>query len=278
MERERVTSAETKLTRLESILKELGSVLIAYSGGVDSTFLVAAAQRVLGEHAVAVTAASPTYPASEVESAQQLAKAIGIRHITIESHELDDACFVSNDSQRCYYCKRELFGLLRDIASREGLDWLVDGSNYDDLGDYRPGRRAAEELRVRSPLCEAGLTKDEIRALSLRQGLPTWDKPPLACLASRIPYGTPIKIELLERIGQAEDYLRSLGIRQLRVRHHGDIARIEVDPQSIPLLAAEVTRAGLVERFGDLGWVYVTLDLAGYRTGSMNEVLPEAKP
>jgi len=262
----------SKLAQLESILKGLGSALIAYSGGVDSTLLIAVAHKVLGEMAVAATAISPTCPEKEIEAAKALAAQIGIRHILINTRELEDPRFVANDKSRCYYCKKELFLNLAKIASEEGLRWVIDGSNYDDLKDHRPGRLAATELGVRSPLFEAGLSKSDIRAFAHKYSLPNWDKPSQACLASRLPYGTPITIDLLRRISQAEEVLHQLGVGQARVRHHGAIARIEVDPEDMALLTDDRKRAEVVAQFRTLGYTYVTLDLAGYRQGSMSEM------
>lgn len=263
----------SKLTRLNEILLKMGSVVIAYSGGVDSTFLAAVANEVLGKHALMVTANSLIYPLEELEQARALANKLGFRYVEIETEELKNPFFVANTPDRCYYCKHELFEKLREIALVKGVSWVADGTNYDDLSDYRPGRRAAAELGVRSPLCEGGFTKKEIRILSRERGVPTWDKPTMACLASRIPYGTPVTQGVVERIAKAERYLRGLGIQQLRVRHHGHTARIEVGEKSINLVLDAGNRADIVKQLKALGYTYVCLDLGGYRSGSLNEVI-----
>ena len=257
-----------KLEHLKSIIADMKSVLVAYSGGVDSTFLAKVVYEVLGSKSLVVIARSATYPASELEAAKALADEIGIRYLVIDTDELSSESFLANSKDRCYYCKHELFGKLVEIAKSEDLAYVVDGSNYDDLSDYRPGSTAASELGVRSPLCEANITKSEIRQYSKELGLPTWDKPALACLASRLPHGTRITVDDLERVGKAEDVLRRLGMKQVRVRHHGDVARIEVDPGDMALLTE--SRMAVVEALKALGYRYVTLDLGGYRPSGLN--------
>ena len=265
--------AERKLAKLKRQLRSLGSACLAYSGGVDSTFLAAVAAEVLGRNFLAVTAASETYPERERREARAIARRLGFRHRLIRTSELVIPGFSSNPPDRCYHCKRELFGKLVRLARREGLAAMLDGQNADDVSDYRPGAKAAAELGVLSPLKTAGLTKEEIRAFSRRMGLPTWSKPAQACLASRFPYGESITRRKLNRVAAAEESLRKLGLGQLRVRDHGKLARIEVPAEDIARMASPRTRARVVAGLKRLGYAWVALDLQGYRTGSMNEVL-----
>jgi uncharacterized protein len=264
---------QNKFHDLKAILKDMQKVLVAFSGGVDSTLLVKVAHDVLGNHVLAVIAKSETYPQTEIQEAIKLAQQMGVRYMVIESCEMEDPNFVSNSPERCYFCKMELFSKLQEIASNEGIPYILDGANLEDADDYRPGFKAANELGIRSPLKEAQLIKNEIRTLSRCLGLPTWDKPSLACLSSRFPYYTTINSKALNQVAQAEDFLRSLGFSQIRVRHHDHMARIEVLPEEISRLTAPDIREQIIKSFKDIGYTYVTLDMAGYRTGSLNETL-----
>lgn len=259
-----------KYHRLQELLRGMGRVAIAYSGGVDSAFLARVAHDVLTDNAYAVLGVSPTVARSELEDARKLAEEFGFSLVELETNELSNPDYSSNPTNRCYYCKTELFQQIRQWGEKEGVFWICDGSNVDDRSDWRPGSLAAQEKSVRSPLAETGLTKEEIRSLSQMLGLPTWDKPSIACLGSRFPYGSTITLEALGQLDKAEDLLRGLGFRQLRVRHHGDTARIELEAADIPRMIDADIRSQVVDGFRKLGYQFVTLDLAGYRTGSMN--------
>jgi uncharacterized protein len=267
---------QEKYSRLRSILSEMSSVAIGFSGGIDSTLLIRVATGVLEDKALAVIGRSETYPTREFEEAIQLAESFGARYRIVNTEETDDLKFKENPPDRCYFCKTELFGKLGMIAEEEGIQWIADGTITDDLGDFRPGMRAKSEKMVRSPLLEAGFSKNDVRMLARELGIPTWDKPSFACLSSRFPYGFGITKENLMKVDAAETFMRDHGFRFFRVRHHDDkTARLELGPQEFHRLFEDGFREELVAHFKKLGFVYVTLDLQGYRSGSMNEVLTE---
>lgn len=262
-----------KYDRLLEILKGLESVIVAFSGGVDSTFLAKAARDALGDKAVLVTADSETYPASELDEARRLANHLGMRHLVVETRELDNPEYAKNAPNRCFFCKEELFMKLRPVALREGVAHLIYGANMDDLGDHRPGMDAARRMGVRAPLIEAELWKAEIRELSREFGLPTWQKPSFACLSSRFQYGDAITAEKLRQVDAAEAFVRSLGFRQFRVRHHDLLARLEIAREEMARLWEDGAQDSIVARFRELGYLYVTVDLQGFRSGSANDAL-----
>ena len=268
---------DTKYARLLETIRGLESVVVAFSGGVDSTLLARAAKDALGDRAILATADSETYPEGELAEARRLAALIGLRHVVVRTDELANPEYAENGVNRCFFCKEELFTHLAPIAEREGCRALVYGANVDDLGDHRPGMRAARERGVRAPMIDAGLTKQEIRDLSRALGLPTWDKPAFACLSSRFQYGDRITAEKLRRVDAAEAFLKSLGFREFRVRHHDRLARLEIAREEMPGLWADGRHEAIVARFRELGYVYVAVDLAGLQSGSANLILKLGK-
>lgn len=266
-----INTTKEKFEKLKEILKDLESLAVAFSGGVDSTFLLKVAYMVLQDKVIGITVNSAIHPRWEVESAKELAKLIGVRHIVLDVDIFREDKIISNPPERCYYCKLDVFSLIKETAKHYGIDNIADGSNADDVGDYRPGMRALKELGILSPLMEAGLRKAEIRELSKELGLPTWNKPALACLATRIPYNTRITKEVLSMIEEGENFLRSLGFTQVRLRHLDNLAKIEVLPEDMPKLLE--LKDTIIEKLKAIGYTYITLDLEGYNTGSMNRLI-----
>ncbi len=270
-------SSESAVQSLRARIKGLGSALVAFSGGVDSTFVLKIAVDELGDQCVALTALSPSVAADEAAEAKDLAQLLGARHELIESHELEDPRYAANPSNRCYFCKTELYTITEKACARLGLNAVLDGFNADDKKDYRPGHKAANEHFVLSPLAEAGLTKDQIRAWSKKLGLPTWDKPQLACLASRLPYGTKVTVERLNKIGGAEKAVRALGLKNFRVRFHEQVARLEVSAEELPLLMEPALRAKIDAAIKAQGFTFVAVDLEPFRSGRLNDALRKDK-
>ena len=268
---------EQKQEKLFSLLRSMGKVLVAYSGGTDSAYLAWAAGKVLGDRALAVTADSASIPESHKRDAEDFVRRFHLRHQYIETHEFENPDYVRNDANRCFHCKDELFTRLKEIGDSLGFEHIAYGVNVDDTGDFRPGGRAAREHGVRAPLLEAQLTKDEIRELSRRENLPTWDRPAAACLSSRIPYGTQVTRENVKLVERGEEKLGRLGFRVCRVRYHGELVRIEFGPDELPRALSLEMAEKLTKIFKDLGFKYITLDLEGYRQGSLNEVLPRSR-
>jgi len=260
-----------KINKLKKILKDMGSLIIAFSGGVDSSFLLKVAENVLGKNVIAVTAKSLTYPRRELKDAKRIAKSLNCRQIIIDSNELKIKEFRNNSKNRCYFCKKELFLKLISIKNKYKFNFVVDGTNYDDLNTFRPGLKALKELGIRSPLAEAGLTKEEIRKYSRMLNLSTWNKPAFPCLLSRFPYGEEISEFKLKKIEKAESFLHSLGFRQVRVRYHYPIARIEIEKEEIPKILQSNIREKMIKQLKKIGFEYITLDLEGYRSGSMDK-------